>query len=144
MTSDRIFGLAVLAVALFYLYSATAIQLGFLSDPVGSRTFPYLIGSVAALCGIYICIKPDPDPNWPAWPIIAKLAAATAVMYVFARLLKPMGFILPAAVASALLSYLISPNVKISIIAGICLSLGLYLIFRAALGLSLSPFGDLF
>ncbi len=143
MASDRIFGLVFLVVALFYLWSATTIQAGFLSDPVGSRTFPYLIGGVVALCAAFIFAKPDADPVWPALTTFGKIAAAAAVMFVFARLLKPFGFIIPAAAASAFLSYLITPNIKAAAIAGAGLSLGLYLVFRSALGLSLSAFGNL-
>ena len=144
MRSDRIFGLATLVVALFYIWSATTIQLGFLSDPVGSRTFPYLIGAVAALCALYMLVRPDPDPVWPSLLVFGKIAAAVAVMYVFSRLLKPAGFIIPAAGAAAMLSYLLKPDIKIAVMTGVGLSVGLYTVFSLGLGLSLSPFGKLF
>ena len=144
MTSDRVFGLCIFVVALFYLWSATTIQAGFLSDPVGSRTFPYLIGGVAAVCAVYIFVRPDDDPVWPNLLTFGKILAAVAVMFVFARLLKPFGFVIPAAAASALLSYLITPSIKVAAVTGVGLSLGLYLVFRTGLGLSLSAFGGLF
>ena len=64
-------------------------------------------------------------------------------MYGFAVTLKPIGFIIPAAVASALLSYLIVPNLKTALASGLGLSVGLFLIFKYALGLGLAPFGRL-
>jgi putative tricarboxylic transport membrane protein len=49
MSSDRIFGLVTLFVALAFIASATQIQASFLADPVGPKTFPIIIGIVAAI-----------------------------------------------------------------------------------------------
>ena len=144
MTSDRLLGLATLAVALGYIASATQIQVGFLTDPVGSRTFPYLIGGVALICGIYITLRPDENPTWPDGGTFLKLGLAVVVMYLFTLALKPFGFIIPAAIGSAAISYLIAPSVLRAVIAGVGLSIGLFLIFNFGLGLSLSPFGRYF
>ena len=144
MITDRIFGLGVIVVALFYLWSAAHIQLGFLSDPVGSRTFPYIIGGIALVCAAVFVLKPDPDPQWPELPILAKIFVAVLVMYAFSQTLKPFGFIVPAAIASALLSYLITPRPIAAAVTGAALSVGLYAVFNVALGLSLSPFGRFF
>ena len=46
MRGDRIFGLVMMIVALGYILSATTIRTSFMSDPVGPRIFPYLIGGV--------------------------------------------------------------------------------------------------
>ncbi|MCY3878662.1 MAG: tripartite tricarboxylate transporter TctB family protein [Rhodobacteraceae bacterium] len=143
MVSDRIFGLGIIFVALFYLWSAANIQIGFLSDPVGSRTFPYLIGGIALLCALVFVVRPDPDPVWPRLPTLVRIVAAIAVMYLFSQTLKPLGFIIPAAIASGVLSYLISPRLLASALTGIGLSIGLFIAFNSALGLSLSPFGRL-
>lgn len=66
MASDRIFGLVTLFVALAYFASATHIQTSFLADPVGPKAFPMLIGAVAAVCSLFMIVKPDPDPQWPS------------------------------------------------------------------------------
>ena len=63
MKTDRIFGLCVIGVALAYIASATQIQVGFLSDPVGSRTFPYIVGAVALVCALAIVLRPDDEPG---------------------------------------------------------------------------------
>ena len=58
MSSDRIFGLVVLGVALAYIASALQIQTSFLSDPVGPKVFPLIIGGVAALASLVLVLKP--------------------------------------------------------------------------------------
>ena len=144
MTTDRVFGLAVICVALAYIASATQIQTGFLSDPVGSRTFPYIIGAVALVCAFAILLKPDGEPGWPPLVTFGRIALALAVMYGFALALRPLGFLIPAAIASAIISYLISPRPVAAGLCGVGLSLVLFSIFKFALGLSLAPFGRLF
>ena len=140
MASDRIFGLVVVLVALAYIASATQIQASFLTDPVGPRTFPILIGAVGAVCGLVILLRPDPDPDWPALPTLGALAVAVVVLVAYAYALKPLGFILPTAVAAAILSYQIRPRAVAAAVTGLGLSVGLFVVFRFALGLGLVAF----
>ena len=137
MASDRIFGLVVTFVALAYIASATQIQVSFMADPVGSKTFPIMIGVVAAICGVFLMVKPDPDPDWPAASTFMALAFAVVVLVAYAYALKPMGFLFPTAVAAGVLSYQISSRPVPAVLSGIGLSVGLFIVFRYALGLSL-------
>lgn len=137
--SDRIFGLVTVLVALAYVASATQIQTSFLSDPVGPRTFPYMIGGVAILCGLVVMFKPDPDPEWPALATFGALGIAVVVLIGYAYALKPMGFLIPTAITAAILSFQISPRPLPALLAGIGLSVGLFVIFKYGLGLGLVP-----
>ncbi|MEZ5537872.1 MAG: tripartite tricarboxylate transporter TctB family protein [Thiolinea sp.] len=140
MISDRIFGLVVVLVAVAYIVSATGIQTSFMSDPVGSKAFPMLVGAVGGLCGLVMMIRPDPDPQWPAGRTLFALLIAVLVLVAYAYSLKPFGFLLPTAVAAGILSYQISPKVLSATLAGIGLSIGLFVLFKFALGLGLVPF----
>ena len=140
MASDRIFGLVMATVALAYIASATQIQTSFLSDPVGSKTFPILIGIVCALSAMFMVLKPDPEPDWPAFRTFGALLLAVIVLVAYAYALKPLGFLLPTAVAAGALSFQISPKVKTAILSGLGLSIGLFLLFKYALDLGLVPF----
>ena len=138
--SDRIFGLFILVVALAYIASATQIEISFLPDPVGPKTFPILIGLVAAVSAVVMIIRPDEDPNWPVLRRFGALGVTVVVLVAYAFLLKPLGFLLPTALAAAFLSYQLSPRLVPAILAGIGLSIGLFVIFKYALGLGLFPF----
>lgn len=140
MASDRIFGLVTLFVALAYIASATQIQTSFLTDPVGPKAFPMLIGAVAALCSLVMIIKPDPDPDWPMVRTWGALAIAVIVLVIYAFSLKPLGFVIPTAFAAGILSYQISPRAGAAALSGVGLSVGLYILFKFALGLSLVGF----
>ncbi|MEM7301395.1 MAG: tripartite tricarboxylate transporter TctB family protein [Pseudomonadota bacterium] len=140
MISDRIFGLVAVIAALAYAASATQIETSFLSDPVGPKAFPIGIGVVGALCGLYMIWKPDADPQWPSLATLGALAIAVVVLVGYAYALKPMGFVIPTALAAAVLSYQISPRPLAAALAGVGLSIGLFVIFKYALGLGLVPF----
>ncbi len=140
MTSDRFLGLAVLIVALAFIASAFQIESSFLSDPVGPKTFPIGIGFVAALSAVYLIVKPDADPDWPPLSAFLALGLAAVVLIIYALLLKPLGFIIPTALAASILSYQISPRLMTAAMAGTGLSFGLFAIFKYALDLGLVAF----
>ena len=137
MASDRIFGLVATVVALAYIASANQAQTSFLTDPVGPKGFPVLIGIVWAISGMFMVLRPDKEPHWPARRTFLALAISVIILIGYAFALKPLGFLLPTAVAAGILSYQISPNPKHAALAGIGLSIGLFVIFKFALGLGL-------
>ncbi|MEO9682928.1 MAG: tripartite tricarboxylate transporter TctB family protein [Tateyamaria sp.] len=130
MPSDRIFGLVTLITAVAYIAAATQIQTNFFSGEFLPKLFPLLIGAVAALASLVLVFKPDPDPEWPDGRTWGNLAIAVVVLAFYSVLMAPLGFILPTAVAATILSYQISPNAKKAIMAGIGLSLGLFVVFK--------------
>ncbi len=140
MASDRLFGLVVLMTALAFIASATQIQTSFLSDPVGPKAFPMLIGGVAAISALVMIIKPDPSPQWPVLKTFGSLLIALLVLVAYAYALKPFGFLFPTAVTAAILSYQISSRVVPSMLTGVGLSIGLFILFKYALKLGLVPF----
>ncbi|HSG56529.1 MAG TPA: tripartite tricarboxylate transporter TctB family protein [Paracoccaceae bacterium] len=137
MASDRIFGLVLLCVALAFIASAFQIQTSFLSDPVGSKTFPIIIGAIAAIAALTMILRPDPDPEWPATRTFGALVVAVSVMAAYAFLLKPMGFLLPTFVVTSILSYQIRPKAVPALLTGAGVAVGLFVLFKFILGLSL-------
>lgn len=135
--SDRIFGLAVIAVALGFIASATQIQVSFLTDPVGPKTFPYLIGGVSVVAALALVFQPDADPDWPTAWTYGQLAISILVLIGYAYALRPLGFLAPTAVAAGIISYQIHPRPVNAALTGLGLSLGLFLVFKYALDLGL-------
>lgn len=135
MAADRIFGLIALITAVAYLAAATQIQTNLFSGEFLPKLFPYLIGGVAALCALTIIFKPDDDPEWPASRTWINMALAVVVLAIYAVMLTPLGFILPTAIAAGILSYQISPRAVPALLSGIGLALGLFVLFKFALGL---------
>ena len=138
--SDRIFGSILTALALTFFVSATQLESPFFADPLGPKNFPFIVSGAALICSLIMIINPDKDPVWPGMKTLIKLFTALVVLVLYAFSLKTLGFLLPTALASAALSYLIQPNVYKSSATGIILSLSLFIIFKFGLGLSLFPF----
>lgn len=137
MRGDRIFGLVMMIVALGYILSATTIRTSFMSDPVGPRIFPYLIGGVTMLCALVMMMKPDPDVEWPIGKTLLNLGIALVALFAYAMMVKPLGFILPTIIVSGILSYQINPKPQLAALTGVGLGVGLYVMFKFILGLSL-------
>ena len=140
MMSDRIFGVVVILCALAYTAGAFQIQTSFMSDPVGSKTFPLMLAGVAVICGLVFIFRPDDAPEWPSMATLANIAVSVVVMIAYAYGLKPLGFLIPTAICAAILSYQISTRALPAALTGLGLSIGLFIIFKYALGLGLQPF----
>ncbi len=138
--SDRLFGLTAILVALGYIFSATSIQTSFLSDPVGPKSFPYAVGGLAVLAALAIVIKPDDEPEWPSLATFGRLLIAVMVLVGYAYTLTPLAFVIPTAVTAGLLSYQIRPRALPAALTGVGLSVGLFVLFKFALGLGLYAF----
>lgn len=137
MKTDRIFGVVVILVALAFIVSAYNLPAGNIFDKLGPKAFPIIIGVGMILSAAMLVIKPDPEPDWPALPTLLALGLATAVLVGYAYALKPLGFLLPTAIAATVLSYQITPKRVPAMLTGVGLSAGLFVIFKYALGLSL-------
>jgi len=135
--SDRLFGLAVILAGIAYIVSATSIQTGFMVDPMGPKAFPILVGGVAVLCAALIIIKPDEQPSWPEGAIWLRLLLAVITLVAYAFTLKDQGFLIPTAIAAGVLSYQIQARPLPAFLTGLGLSIGLYVLFKHLLGLSL-------
>jgi putative tricarboxylic transport membrane protein len=130
MASDRIFGLITLITAVAYIAAATQIQTNFFSGEFLPKLFPLMIGGVAAISSLVLVFKPDPDPEWPEGRTWGNLLVAVVVLAFYSVLISPLGFILPTAIAATILSYQISPKPKKAVLAGVGLSLGLFVVFK--------------
>lgn len=134
---DRIFGTVTIILALGYVLSARGIETSFMSDPVGPRLFPYIIAGVMIVSSLVMVLRPDPDAEWPAGPVLGQLAVALVVLIAYAYAITPLGFLIPTAVGSGILSWQIGGKPMRAAISGIGLAIGLFVLFRVVLGLGL-------
>lgn len=136
--SDRIFGGIGLVLAIFFAWQASIIQESFLTDIVGPRIFPYIISVVMGLASAYFLLKPDPEPDWPRSGRLVEIGFAVLVMLAYAQALQSLGFLIATALAAAYLTWRLGSRPLESILIGIGTSVGIYVVFRLILGLSLA------
>jgi len=141
--SDRILGGGSIALAAFFVWQATLIELSFLSDPVGPKTFPIIIAAVLGLSGVAVILRPDAPAAWPALGRLLEIAVTAGVLCAYALSLPQVGFLLATAVAAAFLSWRLGAAPLSAVAAGVAISVGIYVVFHLILGLSLArgPWG---
>jgi len=141
--SDRIFGVVGLVLAAFYVWAASIIPDSFMTDIVGPRAFPYIVGTIIAITSIYFILSPDQEPAWPLLRDFGEVAFAAAVMFLYAWILPEIGFVVSTIFATAYLTWRLGSHPFWSFVTGLCTSIGIYIVFHLILGLSLArgPWG---
>lgn len=139
--SDRIVGLLLLAVAVWYVASAGSYGTNF-GDPLGPSAFPRVVGIPAILFSLTLIAWPDPDPAWARGGPLLRQGTAIATMIAYALTLERLGFLLATFLAVLALSWLLrAPPLKAAASAAV-MSPGLFLIFDGLLGLPLQALPD--
>jgi putative tricarboxylic transport membrane protein len=136
--SDRIFGSVGLLLAIVYFWATLQIEESFLSDAVGPKTFPLGIAVILGLASIAIALKPDSEPEWPNLGRLTEILAAIVVMVLYAQFLDVAGFVIATAFAATYLTWRLSTPPLQAVLVGVSTSVGIYVIFRLVLGLSLA------
>ena len=136
--SDRIFGAFGLLLAIFYGWATLQIEESFLSDAVGPKTFPLGIAVILGLASLAIMLRPDAEPEWPTLGRLAEILAAVVVMVLYARFLDDAGFVIASSLAAAYLTWRLGSPPLQSLVIGVCTALGIWVIFKPVLGLSLA------
>lgn len=136
--SDRALGGAGLALSAFYIWQATRIQESFISDPVGPKGFPFIIGAALAVASLVVILRPDPAAQWPAPAKLLEILLAAGVMVAYGMLLPELGFVIATLLAAAYFSWRLGARPVEAGAAGVAISLGIYAVFHLALGLTLA------
>ncbi|MBO1436821.1 tripartite tricarboxylate transporter TctB family protein [Meiothermus sp. CFH 77666] len=141
--TDRIVGALVLLLALGYAIEASRMQVGFLSDPLGPRPFPYIIAVLVGISALWLLFRPDPEPDWPPrrfWPVLG-LVLLSLVAYAY--LIVPLGFIVTTTLEMTLLAVLFGARWWQGLGGALAFTLAVYLLFTQGLGVTL-PVGRIF
>ncbi|HEX9857710.1 MAG TPA: tripartite tricarboxylate transporter TctB family protein, partial [Paracoccaceae bacterium] len=81
---------------------------------------------------------PDPAPHWPQARQLFEIGVSVVVLFVYASLLPAVGFIIATAFAAAYLTWRLGSTPVQSVIIGIGTSIGIFVVFKLILGLSLA------
>ena len=136
--SDRILGGFGLLLSALFVWRATLIQESIFSDVVGPKIFPFIICAVLAASSLYFILKPDAQPVWPPAGRLLEIAMAVVVMVLYAELLPVLGFVIATALAAGYLTWRLGTKPLQSVLVGVLTSVGIYVIFKLILGLSLA------
>ena len=141
--SDRIFASICIALAVLMGWGATIIEESFIQDPLGPKAFPLVIAVVLAACGVAMFLRPDEDPVWPHRRKQIQLLWTIGAMILYVQFLPVVGFLVATAIGAGFLCWQLGASVKQACWGGFSISVGIYVVFKLILGLSLArgPFG---
>ena len=103
--ANRIFAAVLLVVTLGYAVIAfTTIKAPFQYDPLGPESWPRILSAVAILCLLFILWKPDAEGLDVTRRVWFRLTAAVVLLFGYAELYEPLGFILSTILFGTILS----------------------------------------
>jgi len=135
--TDRIVGVLVLLLAAGYALVASGMQVGFLPDPLGPRSFPYIIAILVSVSALWLLFKPDPDPGWPERGFWLPFGLVLTSIVAYAYLIVPLGFILTTTLEMTLLSMLFGARWWHGLLGALAFTLVVYFLFTEGLGVPL-------
>jgi putative tricarboxylic transport membrane protein len=139
--SDRLTGLALLALAVAYGIAASGYQ-AMIGDPLGPAVFPIVLAIPLGLLSLYLIVRPDREPDWPRGRALLKQLLALVAFVAYAYLLEPLGFVLSTFLAVVALGWLLGARPWQAGVAGAAIAVVLFVLFDTLLGLPL-PAGGL-
>ncbi len=140
--SDRIAGAILFALAIWYWFTAGDYTIAF-GDPAGPSLFPRIVAFPLGLFALFLVIRPDPNPEWFRWPQALGQIGTIIALLVYPFILEPLGFPLSTMLISVVLSKILGGSWLQSVLCGIAIGLGLYVLFNFGFDLPL-PVGPIF
>lgn len=134
--SDRILGLVILGLAIWYGWTAGSYEANF-GDPLGPAAFPQMLAVPAALLSLFLILRPDPDPAWAERRQGLFQVVTIAVLVAYAFFLEDLGFVLATTLAVIAMSRLLGAGWLKSAVSGVVMAVGLFVLFDTLLGLPL-------
>ncbi|TBU95613.1 tripartite tricarboxylate transporter TctB family protein [Phytopseudomonas dryadis] len=146
--SQRIFGLVLLCACVGLSIVAWGYHAPFSYEPVGPRAYPLLLLILLGLGAIYLLVKPASASTAHADEppldrhILRKVVGCVVIFTLYAALFEPLGFVPASLIFGIAMVRLYDGTWAASVISGLVMAVGLYLLFDKALDVPL-PLGIL-
>ena len=102
---ERTFGIVSFIIACGYVYVASLTKLSFISDPVGPKQFPYILGFFWGLSSLLIIFQPEFKPKWPSFYKFLEIIFITIVLIAYAYALPGVGFVISTLIPTFMLAW---------------------------------------
>lgn len=117
--ADRIFSLLALLIAIGYGFIAfTIIKAPFQYDPLGPESWPQILSVLAAICCLYILIRPGSRKFKIEGLTLLRIGMVIALLVFYAYLFEPLGFILATAVFCTIFSKMLGSSTVSAVVFG--------------------------
>lgn len=127
--SDRILGVACIAVGAAMAYAARDYAAPISYEPVGPRAFPMLLAALLAAGGLWLAIRPGAHDHWFRQVPLKALGLAVIAVFAYAFLFETLGFTVATTLMAVPVGMAFGGSWKQALAGGIGLGLVLYLMF---------------
>ncbi|SEG82839.1 tripartite tricarboxylate transporter TctB family protein [Marinobacterium lutimaris] len=138
--ADRVLSILLLGLAAFIAVQASQLDVPFSYDPVGPKAFPMLLSGILALLSVILFFRPGQGGKWPRGALLLRLLGVLVLLGLYAWFFTLAGYLITTAITVAVLAWLFNSGPAKAVISGVLLSIGSYLLFTFALGITL-PWG---
>ncbi len=144
---DRLFAGCTLLLCLALVIVGWAYQAPFAYEPVGPRAFPLLLLALIGCAVLYQLIRPSTGQHAQAEPALdrhvgRKIALCVAALLLYATAFEWLGFIPSSVLFAVSMARLYGASTWQSLIGGVVIAVGLYLLFDFGLDVPL-PLGPI-
>lgn len=140
---DRIFAGTLLLLSGLVAWAAAQFEVPFQYEPLGPKAFPYILSACLALASIWLIIKPSADDWHPSKQVLLRLVGALVLMYVYALMYEPLGFIVATTVVGAVFSWKFGAKPVVAGVYALVMSVVSYFMLTDLLQLNV-PAGAIF
>lgn len=129
MNSDRVLGLAAIAMAAAMTVMAWGYAAPVEYEPVGPRAFPLLLAALLALAGTWLAFKPGQHVDLLHGPRTGVIAFCAASIVVYAIVFQLVGFVVATALMALPVGRIFGGSWKQCVLTGVGMGLVLYVLF---------------
>ncbi len=143
LATDRVAGLAGLALAAVTALETRTFRVTSLVDPIGPRALPWLAAFLIGAGALVLLLRPAANEDAMPPGTLRRIVVAVLVFLAYAGLIAPIGFFAATTLLGVALSLQFGARPVPALLAAAAFSGALWLLFALALGLPL-PAGELF
>ncbi len=127
--SDRILGGVCVVAAAGMAWAAHDYAAAISYEPVGPRAFPLLLSALMAIGGIWLVIKPTMSGGAVDFAHVRRIGLSALSVIVYCLLFQSLGFTLATALMAVPVGMAFGGNWWKSLLGGVGLGVGLFLLF---------------
>ena len=135
--SEKVFGALLLMLSIAGIYLGKDLKAPVSYEPIGPNAFPVLIFALLALCAIALVVSKREPADWPAPPVLRRIAGLFVVILAYACLFDRLGFILATFLMTVPIARLFGGRWLQAVGGALVMSLALYVLFDKLLDVSL-------
>ncbi len=139
---DRLFGVFLLLLGLFFVWGGNQLEVPFSYDPLGPKFFPMVAGGLLSILAVMAIVQAK-HVQFPAKNTMIKTALIVILLIGYQLTFHGLGFLLATAILVFSISRIFAGTPKQALGAGVGVSAVVYLIFNTLLDVPL-PVGTIF